>query len=1001
MGVIGITPKGYYKIGYDEDASTLAQFPQIQQWAQALFNESTPSGSNALDADFDIMQSWFPGVVLSRFFPIIIHLGVAAGATWGPNLAASGVLVQASSNTWVSRFLIVAEMSEVFMRDQGLGWYAGSTDPGHGVSHGNEGDNGEGLSRFLARQILVLNGQTIASLLPVLSGGTGNQWLILIDRPNFVSDAGSPITDISESKGPLPAGDLGCTTLFVNYLHAQLGFSIQQIVAAGAPNLQGVYQNLTGDNGDPFPTFSNLLEHAFPGGSVVDDIKQDEDSPFPISYMQFVVLKPSYGKDEVTTWIQDPNHQGVYNDKIYLEVHGLNRNQMGADLPTLDGDALNFNNPSTTPFVSFDSTSNIQFQNPNNVFMPQIIRYPYNVNFTSQSLNNFPSADDGGPLGPLGPFRFKLSATLPGPKFNSIIEASCDLSFFRAENPYFANVTDITPPGSLPTTTDLNPFYFSQDLRVFTATPTIGANPNNPNPAMPVRGSTIHGLLPPEFPANEADIGGAYTYIQKLLTYMNTEYFNPDAVDPFVEVNDVVPTQFYVYSQDASVNPYTYGAGVRWPNFNFAIARVRLQGPPGKQASNVRVFFRAWGTTTADTGYDPNVTYRRITDSAGVPVFPQPAVDLHTVPFFATGNSPNSSDPNNAEYGPDGIGINTHTMRTDGTPANSRWYYFGCFLNFFDPSFQFQKVGTHHCLVAEIAYADTPIQAINNVAPTPETSDKLAQRNMSVTFAENPGPATKLIPQVFDLKPSAPVSGTNLTADDLRPDCMMIEWNNVPPNSTFRIYWPAINAVDVISLANRFFTGGSLSIVDAHTVQLPTTRTFGYIPIPPSAGENFAGLITLDLPMTIHDGQKYLVTLRRLTGMTGQDATTAKIAFAPNRQTATEPKNGGVSRTSKPALTSAASAAIHSNITSSTATATASATPPSVFAPATPLTNPVFPPVPDPHTYHYRLEVGSFALNIPVTSAQNIVHTEIDTLAIMKDRLAHLSASDRWSVLAS
>jgi hypothetical protein len=51
----------------------------------------------------------------------------------------------------------------------------------------------------------------------------------------------------------------GCTTLFIYYLFHQLGFSIKQIVGAGASTLRGVYTNLTGDPGDPFPRFKLLL----------------------------------------------------------------------------------------------------------------------------------------------------------------------------------------------------------------------------------------------------------------------------------------------------------------------------------------------------------------------------------------------------------------------------------------------------------------------------------------------------------------------------------------------------------------------------------------------------------------------------------------------------------------------------------------------------------------------------------------------------------------------
>lgn len=212
---INVTPKGYYRVGFDDSA--VATFPNIQTWAQDLFNLTTPAGNNALNEDFDLMQSWFGnGVRLTRFFPVYIHLGNVPGARWGPDLASTGVNILASGNAWFSRFLVVAEMTEVFMRDQGLGWYAGSTTRGQAADGGgNEGDNGEGLSRFLARQFLVING-VLPSTMPV-NVRTANQWLST-SRENFITGSDEPIIDITSP----PAGDLGCTTLFINYLNGQL-----------------------------------------------------------------------------------------------------------------------------------------------------------------------------------------------------------------------------------------------------------------------------------------------------------------------------------------------------------------------------------------------------------------------------------------------------------------------------------------------------------------------------------------------------------------------------------------------------------------------------------------------------------------------------------------------------------------------------------------------------------------------------------------------------------
>jgi len=81
----------------------------------------------------------------------------------------------------------------------------------------------------------------------------------------------------------------GCSILFIYYLFTQLGYSIPEIIAAApgyqngvlkstAP-LRGVYQNLTGDMGDPFPLFKQLLDSVFPPDKVSS---LSGDNPFPL-----------------------------------------------------------------------------------------------------------------------------------------------------------------------------------------------------------------------------------------------------------------------------------------------------------------------------------------------------------------------------------------------------------------------------------------------------------------------------------------------------------------------------------------------------------------------------------------------------------------------------------------------------------------------------------------------------------------------------------------------
>ena len=100
------------------------------------------------------------------------------------------------------------------------------------------------------------------------------------------------------------------------------------------------------------------------------------------------------------------------------------------------------------------------------------------------------------------------------------------------------------------------------------------------------------------------------------------------------------------------------------------------------------------------------------------------------------------------------------------------WWYFGCFLNFYDPLNQIagQQVqaylpGTHHCLVAQIAYDSAPIP--NGVSPM--SWDQLAQRNLQFTAVDNPGPAsTHRAPQDLRL-PTECSRSANRAATGSRP----------------------------------------------------------------------------------------------------------------------------------------------------------------------------------------------------------------------------------------
>ena len=116
------------------------------------------------------------------------------------------------------------------------------------------------------------------------------------------------------------------------------------------------------------------------------------------------------------------------------------------------------------------------------------------------------------------------------------------------------------------------------------------------------------------------------------------------------------------------MTPGTNANGTIYNNYNFAVARVRLQGTAGPSgaASGVKVFFRLWQTQTADTDWNPGYTYLSDDPTGLNPQYPKAPSDDHTIPFFASNNYPVLNDtPNNQKI----------TIEQGDT----QWTYFGCF----------------------------------------------------------------------------------------------------------------------------------------------------------------------------------------------------------------------------------------------------------------------------------------------------------------------------------
>lgn len=853
-----------------------------------------------IENEFTVTTGWFntPGGKFGTGHRQVVRLNLADGS--GANNSGYGNTINLDAQSGNSNAVDAAgrvemvfmnEWVEILMSLSGGKWNAGDS-------------SGEGLSQYCG--IVRFQAGHYSYY-----GSWVDQWLNQHPRQDWVNTTKSTDGDITS---------FGCALAFIYYLNTQLNFSINQIIAAGASNLATVYRTLTGDSGDPYPFFAGLLEHVYPSSATASIPGPVSDNPFPLGQLSFWMNKNTFGKDEVQDVINTSG--GKWQKAFWLVVEGFSKNSfnaLGVTIPAPTG-----------PFsgllgITIAQNPDIDFENAANPQAPQRIRVPFDITFSSGALGDFPLT---------GSHTYELDAylTISGAKVPGS-DASTQFELLAGADPYFTN---IDPAQN-------NVFYLSQDLRVFTATP--GKN------QVPVAGAP---------PFTSDSVAGAYSYIQSLLGWLNNpnNHFTDGTNDPFA--SGVIPQPGSALNSDSSVTPFTLDISGFPPtisvhnNYNFALARVRLRGTagPAGAAKNVRVFFRLWSTETADTDYQAGSTYPSTPDAAGQPGWPLVGSDHHTLPFFATGDLPSNTD-----YGAGGANIRDIQIPTIPAGEDNIWAYYGCFLNLYDANnkidgkhVQAWLNGTHHCIVAQIAYDDAPVIT----GSSPENTDKLAQRNLQVTLSDNPGPAsTHRIPQTFDMRPSAavvPVGGQSATVDE-----MMIDWGGIPVGSVASIYWPQVQASDVLALAAQLYSTHTLSASDVHTIQCKVTGGVTYVPIPTGGSENFAGLFTVDLPTTVVTGQEFNVVVRRIATQQVPQINLRTRSLPANSDST--PK-GAKPKTGKHAE--------------------------------------VKPGLAAPGSRNWRYVVGTFSVKIPVTTAEMMLFPEENTLAIMKWRLEQMAPSNRW-----
>jgi len=450
--------------------------------------------------------------------------------------------------------------------------------------------------------------------------------------------------------------------------------------------------------------------------------------------------------------------------------------------------------------------------------VPQRITYTFTINFTNNSAF---------PVLPVDTRDIYLRATLGG---------EVDLAPIRLTNQPNPYMIDIQGG---------NPSWLSTDVRVFQL-----------QPGEAITGSSLLMGNP------DADANAPYAYIQALL-------------GEFRGFGNAIAPTFEGISRDEESSQLELSRTIPGPSgthirvLNFAVAKVRYRST-SQPATDVRVFFRTFNTMVSALDYHTDTNYKRRADGR----IPLPGVigsEIASVPYFAEKrvSSATQSDDNNKQ-----------TINGSGGES---LMYFGCWLDFNQPEAQIDAPGgpasimnlvrgIHQCLVAEIRFQPGGSDPIITGA-TPSSSDHLAQRNLAISESDNPGIAsTHVVQHTLLVKPSvvptriagfklADVQGNNFY------DELVVRWNNLPRDTVATLFFPEWNVDEVLNLAVTLRQGPSLlKKVDNHTLEC-TVNDITYIPIPGVHVKPFAGLITLQLPQTVRDGQRFTVDVQQHSGL--------------------------------------------------------------------------------------------------------------------------------------
>jgi hypothetical protein len=646
----------------------------------------------------------------------------------------------------------------------------------------------------------------------------------------------------------------GLTAALVQALGEPIGFLNPTLYQLG----NTVCNDITFGDNDPNATPDSPFYTAGPGWDActgwgsVDGTRML--NAFKVLYQKsctFILDRSTFGQDEVDV-------ASTYTPAFWVRVAGFRPSELGLT-------AGNLNSPPILPQVSYTVDPSLtaaqataiqnmlsvsQFvgpvvpEDPSLPNLPQGFLFPFVISFTGDQ--GFVALANGTP--PVTSTLVTLNSTITAASTTVNGSAQIDLGTF--EDPFMIDVNPLDQ--SIPN-------WLSFDLRFFKIAVPAGESRSRFNASM-----TSNASDAPSFIAN---------VIKNLTTGGGSA--GGDSFDPGLsQEEEASALEFQQQDNDGNFV------------FNFAVARVRLLGKTaGMQAQKVRVFFRLFQAQSTNSDFNPNTTYRFKSDGLaygvtvpllGVQNDQNNNPEYVTLPFFATARN-NVGAPANMQDQPEDT-PNAYTITVN--PGAEVESFFGCWLDINQPQQKFlpatppagnwdgpwngitlQSVqeaitaAPHQCLIAEIRFDDTPIPTGANSA----TSDKLAQRNIAWIDGPNPGVD-------ISRRMSHPVQVKPTPASSVNPDELMIFWGRTPAGSQAQLYLPALNATDILLIADAQYSTHGLKQVDPHTVGF-STGGVTFLPLP-SGSALAAGLLAIDLPAGIQKGDIYNVVVRQVTDAT-------------------------------------------------------------------------------------------------------------------------------------